>query len=200
MQDCQKSSLSLLFARLCHKHLIHLTGPFHLKHGADTKQAFPRVPRPQRVPTFQTHTKAMFNTFFFSFFFVCVLVKTGTQLGYWEKNGKGRGKKCREVRRRRRVVKITLGCHPGPGLCGNEGLEATLLLPDAVRPLRSPLMHGPSHQDFSIPSRYTLPHTLMCAHTRTRAKTRSLLTRRGRCKKRVFWLCPTNDSDLFHSC
>lgn len=71
---------------------------------------------------------------------------------------------------------------PRAGLCGNEGLEATLLLPDAVRPLRSPLMHGPSHQDFSIPSRYTLPHTLMCAHTCTCAKTQGLLTRRGRCK------------------
>lgn len=78
IQGCQKSSLSLLFARLCHKRHIHLTGPFNLKHGADTKQAFPRGPRPQRVPTFQTHTKAMFNTFF-SLFFVRVLVKTGTQ-------------------------------------------------------------------------------------------------------------------------
>lgn len=68
-------------------------------------------------------------------------------------------KKRREVRRR--VVKIAVGCHPGPGLCGNEGLEAALLLPDAVRLLHIALMNGPSHQDFSIklPSTRTLPHT-----------------------------------------
>lgn len=83
-------------------------------------------------------------------------------MGKGQKNG---GKEKRREVRRRRVVKIAVGCHPGPVLCGNEGLEAALLLPDAVRLLCSPLMHGPSHQDFSIrlPSRYTLPHT----HTRT---------------------------------
>lgn len=66
-------------------------------------------------------------------------------------------------------MKITIGCHPGPSLCGNEGLEATLLLPDAVRLLRRPLMHGPSHQDFSIrlPSTYTLAH--YHGHTRMHA-------------------------------
>lgn len=78
-------------------------------------------------------------------------------MGERQKNG---GKeKWREVRRR--VVKIAVGCHPGPGLCGNEGLEAALLLPDAVRLLHIALMNGPSHQDVSIklPSTYTLPHT-----------------------------------------
>lgn len=61
----------------------------------------------------------------------------------------------------RRVVKIAVGCHPGPSLCGNEGLEAALLLPDAVRLLHIALMHGPSHQDFSIrlPSTSTLLYT-----------------------------------------
>ncbi|MEQ2193585.1 Dynamin- GTPase protein, partial [Xenoophorus captivus] len=69
---------------------------------------------------------------------------------------KNRGKeKRREVRRR--VVKIAVGCHPGPGLCGNEGLEAALLLPDAVRLLHIALMNGPSHQNFSI----KLPSTYM---------------------------------------
>lgn len=69
-------------------------------------------------------------------------------MGKRQENG-GKEKR-REARRRRRVVKIAVGCHPGPVLCGNEGLEAALLLPDAVRLLCSPLMHGPSHQDFSI--------------------------------------------------
>lgn len=118
------------------------------------KQAFPySVWNPASLLPFTSIPirKVLQNWSLFHFF------KRQNSIGEWQKNG-GKEKR-REVRRR--VVKIAVGCHPGPSLCGNEGLEATLLLPDAVRLLRSPLMHGPSHQDFSIrlPSTYTLPHT-----------------------------------------
>lgn len=121
----------------------------------------------------QTHWASLYTTFSVRLFekksplcLIFFLLKDRSQWGKWQKNG---GKeKQREVRRR--VVKITIGCHPGPSLCGNEGLEATLLLPDAVRLLRRPLMHGPSHQDFSIrlPSTYTVTHHRTHVHAHIR--------------------------------
>lgn len=129
----------------------------------------------------------------FNFFFF----KTELNRGIAEE---WRERKRREVRRR--VVKIAVGCHPGPSLCGNEGLEAALLLPDAVRLLRSSLMHGPSHQDCSIrlPSTYTLPHTHTHIHTHTHSKTCSLLKQHGCCKRLSSWFCPPNYSRFVSMC